>query len=69
MVVRKVLNSLLPGGRYGGQEGFKLSYQKVAVMVVRKVLNSLLPEGGRYGGQEGFKLIVTRWLLWWSGRF
>jgi hypothetical protein len=25
MVVRKVLNSLLPeGGRYGGQEGFKL---------------------------------------------
>ena len=47
-MVRKVLNSLLPeGGRYGGQEGFKLimvvrkvlnSYQK-AVMVVRKVLN------------------------------
>ena len=31
MVVRKVLNSLLPeGGRYGGQEGFKLT----------------LPEGG-----------------------
>jgi hypothetical protein len=26
MVVRKVLNSLLPeGGRYGGQEGFKLN--------------------------------------------
>ena len=60
MVVRKVLNSLLPEGcHYGGQEG-----------LVRKVLNSLLPEGGRYGGQEGFKLIVTRrWPLWWSGRF
>ena len=54
MVVRKVLNSLLPeGGRYGGQEGFKL-------IVTRRC----------YGGQEGFKLIVTRrWPLWWSGRF
>ena len=72
MVVRKVLNSLLPEGHhYGGQEGFKLIVtRRVAVMVVRKVLNSLLPEGHRYGGQEGFKLIVTRRSpLWWSGRF
>jgi hypothetical protein len=42
MVVRKVLNSLLPeGGRYGGQEGFKLTAtRRWPVMVVRKVLNS-----------------------------
>ena len=62
MVVKKVLNSLLPEGHhYGGQEGFKLIVTRRSLLWWSgKVLNSLLPEGGRYGGQEGFKLIVTR---------